>query len=285
MKGTSKFNALLNKSKLYLKRSSPTILTCVGAIGVVTTSVLAVKATPKAIMLIEQAEVEKSLSLGQGSESVDGQLTTLEIVRATWQCYIPAALVGLSTIACIFGANVLSKRNQTSLVSAYALLNQSYQQYRNAAKAVYGNDADSKIKAQMAKDTYVSADGYSLYSADMDPESEQILCYDLFSKRYFTSTMAAVLNAQYHVNRNFTLRGWSDLNELYDFLGLEEHSGGDVIGWSADEMLESGLAPWIEFENRLVKMDDGLECYIISTLFKPTVLNPDDYFDYKNTYL
>ena len=270
MKGTSKFNALLNKSKLYLKRSSPTILTCVGAIGVVTTSVLAVKATPKAIMLIEQAEVEKSLSLGQGSESVDGQLTTLEIVRATWQCYIPAALVGLSTIACIFGANVLSKRNQTSLVSAYALLNQSYQQYRNAAKAVYGNDADSKIKAQMAKDTYVSADGYSLYSADMDPESEQILCYDLFSKRYFTSTMAAVLNAQYRINRNLSLRGDTTVNEFYEFLGIDGIDCGDEIGWSMDELMEGGIM-WLDFNNRQTTMEDGMVCCVISALWDPII--------------
>ena len=99
--------------------------------------------------------------------------------------------------------------------------------------------------------------------------------YDSFSQRYFTSTMSSVLNAQYHVNRNFVLKGWSNLNELYDFLGLEKHSGGDIIGWSADEMFEGGLTPWIDFENRLVKMDDGLECYIISTLFEPTVLDLD----------
>lgn len=275
MKGTSKMNGLLRKSKSYLKRSSPTILTCVSVIGVVATTVMAVKATPKATRLIEQAEVEKSLMLNQGSESLDGELTPLEIVRLTWQCYIPAALVGLSTITCIVGINALNKRNQASLVSAYALLNQSYQQYRNAAKAVYGEDADSKIKIEAAKNVYVSADGCYIY--DPESESEEILFYDTFCQRYFTSTMSSVINAQYHVNRNFALRGWSDLNELYDFLGLEEHRGGDLIGWSSDEMLESGLTPWIEFENRLVKMDDGLECYLISTLYEPIVLNPDDY--------
>jgi len=262
--------------KGYLKRSSPAILTCLGAIGVVTTSVLAVKATPKAVDIIRARE-------GIDHEGNYYGPTKLEVIQSCWKCYIPAALVGLSTIACIFGANILNKRNQASLASAYALLNQSYQQYRNAAKSVYGEDADEKIKIEAAKNAYVSAGGYHIY--DPESESEEILFYDTFCQRYFTSTMSSVINAQYHVNRNFALRGWSDLNELYDFLGLEEHRGGDLIGWSADEMLESGLAPWIEFENRLVKMDDGLECYIISTLFEPKVLNPDDYFDYKNTYL
>jgi len=240
----------------------------VGAIGVVATSVLAVKATPKAVDIIRARE-------GIDHEGNYYGPTKLEVIQSCWKCYIPAALVGLSTIACIFGANVLNKRNQASLASAYALLNQSYQQYRNAAKSVYGEDADEKIKIEAAKNAYVSAGGYHIY--DPESESEEILFYDTFCQRYFTSTMSSVINAQYHVNRNFALRGWSDINELYDFLGLEEHCGGDLIGWSADEMSESGLTPWIEFENRLVKMDDGLECYIISTLFEPTVLNPDDY--------
>lgn len=259
---------LLSKTKSFLKRSSPTILTYFSVAGVVGTTVLAVKATPKAVELIKNDS-------RQNHNGDPYAYTKLEAVQSCWQCYIPASLVGLSTIACIFGANVLSKRNQTSLVSAYALLNQSYQQYRNAAKAVYGEDADEKIKIEAAKKVYVSADGYYIY--DPESESEEILFYDTFCKRYFTSTMSSVINAQYHVNRNFALRGWSDINELYDFLGLEKYRGGDLIGWSADEMSESGLIPWIEFENRLVKMDDGLECYLISTLYEPIVLNPDDY--------
>ena len=252
--------------KGYLKRSSPAILTCLGAIGVVATSVLAVKATPKAVDIIRAHE-------GIDHEGNYYGPTKLEVVQLTWKCYIPAALVGLSTIACIFGANVLNKRNQASLVSAYAMLSESYQQYRRAANTVYGEDADSKIIAEVAKKKYISADG--CYIHDPDSDSEELLFYDSFSQRYFTSTMSSVLNAQYHVNRNFALRGWSDLNELYDFLGLEEHSGGDVIGWSADEMIKDGLTPWVDFENRLVEMDDGLECYIISTLFEPTVLDSD----------
>ncbi len=202
MKGIKNLNSLFHRSKLHLKRASPTILTYLAAIGVVATSVMAVKATPKAMMLLEQATDEK------GEE-----LTKLEVVRVAGPVYIPALAIGVSTISCIFGANVLNKRNQASLVSAYALLNQSYQQYRNAAKTVYGEDADEKIKIEAAKNVYVSADGYYIY--DPESESEEILFYDTFCQRYFTSTMSSVL------------------------------------------------------------MDDGLECYIISTLFEPTVLDSD----------
>lgn len=259
MKGASKMNGLLHKSKLYLKRSSPTILTCVGAIGVVATAVMAVKATPKAVDLIR----------ADSRRNHDGDpyaYTKLEAVQSCWQSYIPAALIGLSTISCIFGANMLNKRNQASLVSAYALLNQSYRQYREAANSVYGEGADSKIKAQMAKDTYVSADGYSVYSSDLDPESEKILCYDLHSQRYFISTMASVLNAQYHLNRNFSLRGDVSVNEFYEFLGIDKINCGDEIGWS----MEDGIM-WLDFENSHVEMDDGMVCCVISALCDPVI--------------
>lgn len=248
---------LLHKSTSYLRRSSPTILTCASAVGVVATAVMAVRATPKAIILLEEAKDDKG-----------EDLTKLEIVRTAGPVYIPAALIGLSTIACIIGIKVLSKRNQASLASAYALLSESYQRYRKAANTIYGYDADSKIVAQMAKEVYVHADGYSVYSSDLDADSEKILCYDLFSKRYFTTTMAAVINAQYHINRNLCLRGYSNLNEFYEFLGIEKIDYGDEIGWSMDELMEGGIM-WLDFDNCYTKMDDGMECCVISALSDP----------------
>jgi hypothetical protein len=237
----------------------------VGAIGVVLTAIMAVKATPKAVDLIR----------ADSRQNHDGDpyaYTKLEAVRSCWRCYIPAALIGLSTISCVFGANILNKRNQASLVSAYALLNQSYQRYRKAAKSVYGEDTDLKIKVQMARDTYISADGYSIYSSDLDhPESEKVLCFDMYSQRYFRSTIASVLNAQYHLNRNLSLRGYVSVNEFYEFLGIDKINGGNEIGWSIDEFMDGGIM-WLDFENDYVEMDDGMECHIIAAIVDPFIL-------------
>ena len=43
---------LVPKAERFLKKASPTILTCIGAAGVVATAVMAAKATPKALKLI-----------------------------------------------------------------------------------------------------------------------------------------------------------------------------------------------------------------------------------------
>lgn len=235
-----------------LKRASPTILTCMAAVGVISTAVLAVKGTTKAQRLLQEASDEKG-----------GELTKLEAVKATAPAYILTALAGATTISCIVGANILNKRQQATMASAYAMLNQTYRRYRQAANSVYGKDADSKIQAEIAKDIYVDGNGY-IYDPDMDKNSEKILFYDSNSQRYFQATIPAVLSAMYHLNRNLVLRGDVTLNEFFEFIGIDKIPGGDDIGWSMNELIEDGLM-WLDFENVHTKLEDGMECCVISS--------------------
>lgn len=239
----------------FLRKASPTILTGLGVIGVVGTAVLSVRATPKAMARIKVRKDELETD----------KLTPQELIETTWKCYIPPVLVGISTITCIIGIGVLDRRNQAALTSAYAMINQSYKQYRQAAKKVYGADADDKIHAEIAKDAMITDGcwGYQTYNMDMDTESERILCYDMFSKRYFNTTMAAVINAQYHINRNLHLRGYCSLNEYYEFLGINGIDFGNEMGWDLQDIFEGGEV-WLDFDNRKTTLEDGLECVIIS---------------------
>lgn len=243
--------------KSYFLRSSPVILTLMGTAGVIATAAMAAKETPKALKVLDAAKKEKGEAL-----------TKMEIVRIAGPVYIPTVLTGLSTVACIWGANILSRKNQASLMSAYALLGKSYKKYREAAGRVYGEDADSKIKAEMAKDTYITADGWSLYSPDLDTENEKMLFYDFYSQRYFTSTAAAVINAQYHLNRNLILKGVVWLNDYYEFLGIDLTEQGDTVGWNMEDFLDDGIQ-WLDFENEYTVLEDGLKCCIISFAFDP----------------
>ena len=115
---------LARKASRRLKRSTPTILTCLSAFGLVATTVSAVKATPKAMRLIEDAKQTDQYDLSKP-----------EILCLTWKCYIPTVLIGTSTLACIFGANMLSRRQQAALSSAYALVSQSYKEYTDNSMA------------------------------------------------------------------------------------------------------------------------------------------------------
>ena len=119
----------MNNLNLFLKRNSSTILTVLGSAGVVATAVLSVKAVPKANKLLDEAYNKKG-----------DALTTAEKIKAAWIAYVPAAITGVSTVACIFGINYLSVRNQASLMSAYALLDNTFKDYRGMANEVYGED-------------------------------------------------------------------------------------------------------------------------------------------------
>lgn len=167
-------NNLVNVSKFFLKRNASTILTCIGAAGVIATSIAAVKATPKAEMLLREAE-----------EAKGDKLTPLEMVQTAGPAYIPSLLIGASTIACIFGANILSARQQATLMSAYGLLDASYKEYSKKVKELYGDEADSKVKEEVTKEHYTEI-------PETIPEGKQLF-FDFKTLNYFESTMDEVL--------------------------------------------------------------------------------------------
>lgn len=262
-------NKLLRNPKSFLGRNASTILTIIGGIGVVGTAVLSAKATPKAMRLIEDAEDEKGECL-----------TPLETVKVAGPVYIPAAAAGVGTLICVFGANVLNRHQQAAITSAYALINESYNQYKGKLKELYGEEAHNKIidSIMVEKAEEMRVCNYNLTSyCDLsvaDGTSEPRLFYDEFSNRFFQTTVEQVMNAEYHLNRNFVLRGFAYLNELYEFLGLEPTEYGSKVGWSIND---DGIF-WIDFNHRKALLDnDTLEAILIETPWGPTIEAMDDY--------
>ena len=238
-------------AKLFLKRNGSTILTVLGGAGVVATAVTAVKATPKAIKLIEVYEEQK----GEG-------LTTLEKIKVAGPHYIPSILIGAGTIACIFGANILSKRNQASLISAYALIDNSYKEYKKKVAELYGDEAHKEVVSSIAKDKYTD---------DIRVSDDKQLFYDEFSHRYFESTLEDVIKAEYNTNRQLQCNGGVYLNDYYEFLGLEPSPVGTELGWSSGILESHYLAEQIAFDHWKVVLEDGLECCIITLRYEPVI--------------
>lgn len=254
---------LLNASSKFLKRNSSTILTCLGAVGVVATTVMAVKATPKATAALEAKKEEKG-----------EDLTALETITAVAPSYAPSVITGIATIGCIFGINVLNKRNQASLMSAYALLDKSYKQHKDKVKELFGEQGEFQVKESIAKDHYEE----QKYALKGDSE----LFYDFYSDRYFESSMADVKNAEYELNRMITVDGGAYLNDFYRLLDLDPIDGGDIVGWSVGQCYEMYWEPWVNFNHEITTMDTDsttygdMECCIITILNEP-VPNFEDY--------
>lgn len=241
---------LLSHSKLFLNRNASTILTVIGGAGVVATAVLAVRETPKAMRNVQEATEEK------GEE-----LTTFEVIKAAGPAYIPAVIVGTATLACIFGANVLNNRQQASLMSAYALLDTNFKNYQKKAEELYGEGAGIRIREELAKDEYEET--------DIRVEEGKELFYDMYSNRYFQSTLYDVQQAEYRLNRNLITRDYAYLNEFYEELGIEPVIAGYSLGWTRAANLDVYWQEWIDFDHEKVTMDDGLECHIIKMQCEP----------------
>lgn len=237
-------NKLLTNTSRFLKRNSSTILTCVGAVGTVATAVLAVKATPKAMDILERAKQEK------GEE-----LTKIEVVKTAAPAYIPAVITGVSTIACIFGANILNQRTQASLASAYALIDRSFKEYKAKVEELYGVETTNTIREEIAKDHYEE------YTREFSEEKK--LFFDDFSLRFFESTMEDVLDAERRFNGNLMMSGSACVNELYDCFGVGRLDSGYQLGWSAYSSNEDTGISEVTFEHQKMILGDDIECYAI----------------------
>lgn len=243
-----------------INKALPILLSIAGVMGVVATTVVSVKATPKAIKILEERRIQKGENL-----------TVKDKVEATWKLYLPSVGIAFATVACIIGANVLNQKAQASLASAYALISSSYNRYKGKIIEKFGKEAHdniiSELKIEKANAMPITAGSIIMDSClDFDTNEEETLFYDEYSQRYFTSTISKVLKAEYHLNRNYVLGGGVYVNDFYDFLGISHIDGGDAeIGWSS---YDSDIL-WIDFNHIKSTTDDGLEVCIIEMVFEP----------------
>ena len=253
-----------------LKGKESLILTGLGVIGVIGTGVSAALATPKALEILEITENKlfeeaqeayiESCDFGDVDDIVDFVMPTWRKALVIAPYYIPTALIAGATCTCIISSYVNSVKTQKSLIAAYTLVDGAYKAYRDKNVELYGEENDRQIRKSLA---------YGQFE-DILVFDGETLFYDEYSGRYFKSTIEAVKDAEYKINRNFALRGYCELNELYEMLGIEPTDYGHTIGWN-QYMGETQYGyTWIDFNHQLEETEDGLEYYVISYPFMPT---------------
>lgn len=247
------FENVIHKASRYLKRNSPTILSGMAVVGVVATAVTAVRATPKAISILNKEKYEEKTE----------KLPPLQVVKLAWKPYIPSILIGTATITCIVGSTVLNRRQQAALSSAYLFLEQSYKEYKNKVKALFGEDADDKITSSITKDKYAESDRIPVF------DGEKCTFYEEHYGKFFERTMLEVRDAEYNLNKKLVKEGQVCLNDFMELLGLPSVKYGDILGWSQEQGFDFYNYTWIEFDHVLIKTGDDMECYEIKTPFAP----------------
>lgn len=201
------------------KRHSPEILTGIGIAGMITTTVMAVRATPKALALIGEREVEE-----------ERKLSKTEVVKTTWTCYAPSVIVGGVSIACLVGSTSVNLRRNAALAAAYSCAETALREYQDKVVEVIGEKKEQTIRDAVAKERiekHPVSERQILYTGHGDT-----LCYDVWCSRYFKSDIEVIRRAVHDLNDRLRSEDYISLNEFYSAIDLEEAKVGEILGWN-----------------------------------------------------
>lgn len=219
---------LLGRTGIYLKKKSPQILTGIGIAGMVTATILAVRVTPKAIRILDDKMLEDSKSENVYAEG----MPVKDVIAATWTCYIPTAILTVSSAACLIGAMSISTKRNAALAAIYAVSETAAKEYRDKVVEMIGEKKEEKIRDEVARERI----------SRVPPKESKIivtgkgdtLCYESLTGRYFYSDVDKLRKACNKLNRDMLSEMSISLNDWYAEIGLESVGMGDVVGWNID---------------------------------------------------
>lgn len=246
----SNITNIIKGIKASISRHSPEILTGIGIAGMVTTTILAVKATPKAIKLIEAEKKAKHVDA----------LSPVDTVKTVWKCYIPAAMTGVSSIACLIGSNAINAKRNAALTTVYTLSEMARNEYKEKVIETIGEKKERTIKEKVDAER-IKRDPVSKKEVIIT-EKGTTLCYDHVFGRYFKSDIDLINRAMNKINREIVINMYASLNDFYAELGLSPVEMGYDLGWNIDDGT-------IEIEPSSQLADDGTPCLVIDYSVSP----------------
>lgn len=224
----SKKLSILTDVKRFVSARSPEILTGIGIAGMVTTTVLAVKATPKAMSLIEDKK---------NDDWVD-ELSPLDVVKIAWKPYIPAIITCVVSTTCIIGASSVNAKRNAALATAYKLSETALSEYREKVIETIGEKKEQIVRDKVAEER-IKKNPVSKNEVIVTGNGKT-LCFDPISGRYFMSSIDVIKRAENELNKQMLhdISGYVSLNDFYDELGLDHTSVGDDLGWNTDQLID-----------------------------------------------
>lgn len=246
-----------------LSKYSPQILLGVGVVGVVTSTVLACKATLKVSEIVDEAhdnltKIEETKLEGLDNYTEEDALKDKVIVYtqsavAVGKLYLPAVAVGLISIGMIVKSHhILNKRN-LAVMAAYKVVSETFEAYRGRVVEELGVEKDRQFRYGIVKETstqeVVGEDGkkrkvksekniimglatseYAKFFDPISPQWRKIPEYNLMFLR----------SQEKYANDLLNIRGHVFLNEIYDLLGIPRTQPGAVVGWVLNNERDGG---------------------------------------------
>jgi hypothetical protein len=255
MEGHSISNMAKNLAGVF-SENSPTILTGLSVAGLISTSILAVKGTPKALRLLD----EESLRLLDEGHNANISLSKWDIIRITYKCYIPAMAVGCASIFCIIQSNAINMRRNAALAGIYAITETAFKEYQSKIVETIGKNKELNVRDEISADR-IKANPPGKTEVIFTGKGE-VLCYDSLTGRYFKSSVEHIKQSINKLNRQLMNDMFITLNELYYEIGLSDTVLGESLGWNVD----NGL---IEINFSTQMSEDGEPCLVLNYEVSP----------------
>lgn len=245
-----------------IKKHSPEILLVTGITGVVTSAVMACKATTKVDAIVE--ETKKSIDMiHEGMEAgnicdveyteEDGKKDLAIVYIQTGvkfaKLYGPSVLLGLTSISCILASNNIIRKRNIALSAAYTAIDTSFKGYRSRVIERFGESMDRElrynIKTQEIKETVVDEETgkkktvkSTVSVVDPNTYSDYARFFDEYCAGWTKDAeynLMFLRQQQNYANELLKSRGHLFLNEVYDMLGIDRTKAGNIVGWIYDE--------------------------------------------------
>lgn len=252
----------INRMRFKLKKHSPEILAVTGTIGVVTSAVMACKATTKLGGILEKTKTDMEVIrtamehpeyLEPEKYTEDDGKNDIRILYAKTglniiKLYAPSVILGgLSITAMLTSNNILRKRN-IALAAAYTAVDKGFKEYRSRVVERFGEEMDRELrynlKSKEIEETVVDEKGKEKTVKKtvnvVDPST-----YSVYARFYDDGCNGWTKNPEdnlyflkcqeNYANDLLKTRGHLFLNEVYDMLGIPRTQAGQIVGWVYDE--------------------------------------------------
>ena len=263
------FSNIFKTIKAGTMKHSPEILTGIGIAGMITTTVLAVKATPKALRLIEEKKKDIFNNLdpedipGNNVDYTDISLKPLEVIKVAWKPYIPAVVTGVASVTCLIGASSVNAKRNAALATAYELSKTALADYKEKVVETIGEKKEQTIREKVAQkkvDENPASKSEVIITGNGD-----VLFLEPASMRYFKSDIESVRKIINDLNYRMTtgMEEYISLSELYDEIGLSHTTTSDDMGWN---IYKDGP---IDINFPATKTDKGEPCLMLEYNVSP----------------
>ena len=244
-----------------IKKASPEIMVVAGVVGVVTSTVMACKATTKVNDILEETRkqvddvhnVLDSDVITEEEYNNDDAKKDLAIIYTQTgvkliKLYAPSVIVGALSITGILASHKILKKRNVALTAAYATIDRSFKEYRGRVVERFGKELDRElrynIKAQEIEEKTVDKNGNETIEKKtisvVDPNM-----YSDYARIFDNGSMGWTKDPEYNLmflklqqnqaNDRLRAQGYLFLNDVYDMLGIPRTKAGQIVGWVYDE--------------------------------------------------